>query len=327
VSLIFMDECQLVASLLRVSLGIHDFAAPSTGKKKNCNPAKSHFCTGKKGIGSCVPLTKKCAIPVTGVALQAATTISAQKPSGQPKKNQSSAGAGKKPPKSPVKLDAKTNDDWKDLAQFGVTAPPNQPIKLLNNNPTGSHDTIPVGYAARDKHFEKYATADHSGSEMSQALKDFSSLDYEGIREFERTGKESELSFGNDEKHAKAINAYIAQAPKYKGEVHRGLSLPDQPAVSEFLKKMTAEGGFELDAMSSFSSDPTTAREFDGGKYGVILKVKANQSGTSIKNISNHKDEDEVLVPKGAKYRVAGKPRLINYPGRVLIEIDMEEIE
>lgn len=39
--------------------------------EKKCNPAKSHLCIGKTGKGSCVSLTKKCKVPVTGAAREA----------------------------------------------------------------------------------------------------------------------------------------------------------------------------------------------------------------------------------------------------------------
>jgi hypothetical protein len=67
----------LYANFCEVMAGTHDFAKAATPKKKNCNPAKSHLCTGKKGIGSCVSLAKKCVIPAKGAALQAANAINA----------------------------------------------------------------------------------------------------------------------------------------------------------------------------------------------------------------------------------------------------------
>lgn len=55
--------------------GTLDFAAKkgtaAAGKKPNCNPAKSHFCQSATGKGSCVPLSKVCKYPPTGVAKQA----------------------------------------------------------------------------------------------------------------------------------------------------------------------------------------------------------------------------------------------------------------
>jgi hypothetical protein len=219
---------------------------------------------------------------------------------------------------------ANTNaEGWEAFSEFGVKAPPNKKATLLKTNPTGSHDTIPESDEVN--HFEKYATPEHTGKEIAEAIRRFSGSYSGNIREFERTGKQST---GIEEKAAAAINSYIAAAPKYKGQVHRGLSFTDPDQISKFLKNLTADGGFELTAMSSFSSKPTVAKGFDGGKYGVMLKVKGNQSGTSIKNGSSMLYENEVLVPKGTKYRVSGNPKISRDSiGRTLMEFELEEIK
>jgi phage gp29-like protein len=59
--------------------GTLEFAAKATGKKPNCNPAKSHFCQTANGRGSCVPLSKKCKFKPTG-AVQAAADYVAKAP-------------------------------------------------------------------------------------------------------------------------------------------------------------------------------------------------------------------------------------------------------
>jgi hypothetical protein len=448
-------EVELALDVLGVMVGTHDFAKAATAKKKNCNPAKSHFCIGKKNIGGCVVLSKKCAFPAKGAALQAAMEIDAQKPKPtlqsdpdldkafdptndpnldtplygsptsklsklqsiklkskgwtpeqiavveaknpamygiklqyqhglmekefgvkpKPKNPKSSkpdpSSASNQPPKSKLTtqqtkkleamgwtddkiakveaedpdfylkqtswqdkiLDAEfgnpnlnpgdVSESWEAFSEFGVTSPPNKKTTLLKTNPTGSHDTIPE-FDEVD-HFKKYATAEHTGEEIAEAVRRFSGSYSGNIRTFERTG---EQSTGIEKKAAAAINSYIAAAPKYKGQVHRGLSFTDPDKVAKFLKDLTADGGFKLNAMSSFSSKPSVAKGFDGGKYGVMLKVKGNQSGTSIKNGSSHLDENEVLVPKGTKYRISGPPKFTRDSiGRVLMEFELDEIK
>jgi hypothetical protein len=381
-------DWHLAGSILAVMAGTYDFATATSPKKMNCNPAKSHFCAGKKG-GACVSVTDKCAIPATGIALKAALAIFGQKiaelaqteiplPFGQskPVAKKGAVPPGKKgaaaPAQSPKtalskaqmdnltkkgwtkaqiqevegqtidlhkaspqlqemyllgRFDDPTNRvvgrDWDAFAKFGVKAPPNKNTKLIDRNSTGSHDTIPR--SGQQKHFEQYATKEHTGGEIADAISRFSADESGRIREFERTGKEQN---GTEKKYAAAINSYIAQAPKFKGQVHRGLTFDKPEAVSGFLKQLTQDGGLELDAMSSFSSDRNIAKSFDGGNYGVLIKVKANQSGTSIKNGSSNSGENEVLIPKGTKYRISGKPTLIvNGAGRTTIELELEEIE
>jgi hypothetical protein len=60
-----------------IATGTIEFAA-SSGKKPNCNAAKSHFCQTPNGRGSCVPLSKKCKFKPTG-AVKTAATYTGQK--------------------------------------------------------------------------------------------------------------------------------------------------------------------------------------------------------------------------------------------------------
>jgi Inorganic Pyrophosphatase/Protein of unknown function (DUF3626) len=70
-------ELHLMGGVLAVIAGNYDFATATAPKKKNCNPAKSHFCPGSKG-GACVSLSKACASPAKGSALAAAQLIQSQ---------------------------------------------------------------------------------------------------------------------------------------------------------------------------------------------------------------------------------------------------------
>ena len=70
------DQLLLASGICLVLAGTIDYrSAPIAGKKKNCNPAKSHFCVGKTGVGGCVPLSRQCAIPASGVAASTAKAI------------------------------------------------------------------------------------------------------------------------------------------------------------------------------------------------------------------------------------------------------------
>lgn len=111
----------------------------------------------------------------------------------------------------------------------------------------------------------------------------------------------SKLRKGKPQEYTEAINKMLnsPKVPRYDGEIYRGLS-------SKFLETNSLEPGteFSLQAMSSFSSNQKIAERFAGGSEGVVIKVKQNTQGVSIKNISTFAEEDEVLVPKNTKYRV-----------------------
>lgn len=108
---------------------------------------------------------------------------------------------------------------------------------------------------------------------------------------------------------------------RYGGNIYRGMILPDQSALDQFIEG--AKKGMTINCLSSFSADPVVSLEFSrkktekGGGWGadiseteksVMLIVSKNKTGVYASpymagvSISEH----EVLVKKGAKYRLTG---------------------
>ena len=108
---------------------------------------------------------------------------------------------------------------------------------------------------------------------------------------------------------------------KYGGAIYRGMILPSQEALDRFVEG--AKKGMTMNCLSSFSADPSVSLEFSrkktrkGGDWGddisesersVMLVASKNKSGVYVSRymagvpISEH----EVLVKKGAKYRLTG---------------------
>ena len=110
-------------------------------------------------------------------------------------------------------------------------------------------------------------------------------------------------------RHIDSIYNYIEKAPKYDGEIHRGISLKQAGFNQSKFEKQLENG---LDSLSSFSSNMRTADKFsseggtDSDDLRIVLSVK-NKSGVSVKRLSSAPDEDEVIVPKGVKYKIVGK--------------------
>jgi hypothetical protein len=121
---------------------------------------------------------------------------------------------------------------------------------------------------------------------------------------------------GTPTPEAQAMEKFIKGSPKYNGPVFRGLSFKNPKALAGFLD--AAGEGIDLDAMSSFSSDEKLAKAFAKGEggtatsggVGVLIRVKQNKSGVSVSPFakSDHKDEFEVVPPKGSKYKAIGTP-------------------
>jgi hypothetical protein len=98
-----------------------DFAAKpkgTGGKKKNCNPAKSHFCQSPNGSGSCVPLGKKCRFAPGATVTQASNATGKGKAKNKSSKASSTSAAPTAPAKSPQQQDIESlaaaldNNDW-----------------------------------------------------------------------------------------------------------------------------------------------------------------------------------------------------------------------
>lgn len=100
-------------------------------------------------------------------------------------------------------------------------------------------------------------------------------------------------------KQAKTIDDYIVAAPKYKGDIYRGMSL-DQSVIDD----LTVGGKFgETGRLSSWTSEKDVAQMFaegrseELGKTPVIIKTSNPSYGTPAAHLSMFgSDEQEVLV-------------------------------
>ena len=167
------------------------------------------------------------------------------------------------------------------------------------------------------------------------ALAEFSGAGYKKYRELEKTGKlssgESSEIITKMKSKVKAINQYIEKMPKFYRSIYRGVQLESQQALDDAIKKLQNGDSHELNAMSSFSSSESQARAFalaskKGQKVSIIYEVIENKSGVTIRNLSKFPEEDEVLVPKGARYKLAGDTKTFHTPGGLIITIPVKEV-
>ena len=168
-----------------------------------------------------------------------------------------------------------------------------------------------------------------------KALAKFSGAGYKKYRELEKTGKlssgESNEVVARMKSEVKAINQYIDKMPKFHGSIYRGVQLESQQALDDAIKKLQNGESHELNAMSSFSSSESQARAFalagkKDQKVSVIYEVIENKSGVTIRNLSKFPGEDEVLVPKGARYKLAGDVKTFHTPSGLIITIPVKEV-
>jgi hypothetical protein len=96
------EDLLLLRGAVMALAGIEEFAAA----KKNCNPVKSHWCVGKTGVGSCVPLSRQCAIPAKGVTASTAQAINTANSKAKGRVKKAATPAAPTPKTDPIK----TND-------------------------------------------------------------------------------------------------------------------------------------------------------------------------------------------------------------------------
>lgn len=115
-------------------------------------------------------------------------------------------------------------------------------------------------------------------------------------------GADSKIRAGTTEHYkqqAQTIHDYIVHAPKFEGEIYRGLSLPDDQ-----IARFKAGGQFEENGLlSSWTSSFEVADMFANGRSEelgttpVIIKMKNPSYGTPVSHLSIFgQEEQEVLV-------------------------------
>ena len=136
---------------------------------------------------------------------------------------------------------------------------------------------------------------------------------YSSIRAYESGGDIASKSSGASEENTKlkglvdSINNYIKKAPPYKGEIFRGLGFKTETELENFFSGLDRDSGYLLEAMSSFTTNRKVLEDYateSAQPYTVALSVLDNKSGVSIRAISTFYEEEEILTPKGALYKV-----------------------
>lgn len=156
--------------------------------------------------------------------------------------------------------------------------------------------------------------------ESAKAVWSFTEAEYEEIRKSEYAGIITP--------QIAAINRYLDRMPKFPGEIFRGKKFKTQELLDDFISKMENGSTYDLPAMSSFSSSEKSPKYFATNvsfQPSVIFQVSQNKSGVTVKNISHSKHEDEVLVKKGTRYKLAGSIQHIEHEGKKITVIPLEE--
>ena len=226
-----------------------------------------------------------------------------------------------------------------ELKKQQVT-PQKPTIEVANGRGTnGKHDDLPTSAKGQVSAIQKLTGASEDEAKASiKAIKAYVDLQgkgvvsYGAIRNVQRGILEAadggpyygssltKSEVAKVQSSIEAIDRYVKKMPAFEGVIHRGMTFKSEGDRKSFLSKIS--GGYSLEAMSSFSSSRGIAEDFAGTSSNGIIFTAKNKSGASIKQLSTTKEEEEVLVPKGVKYKLVGKPKKV---GGVVV-VEMEEI-
>lgn len=97
------------------------------------------------------------------------------------------------------------------------------------------------------------------------------------------------------------LDEYLKAAPKWEGEIWRGINVSNETA-----ERLLREPYVDMLGPSSWSSDTNVADAFAQGKGDacVLFVLKNNLSGASVTHISSNDHEMEVTAPSGVKYYI-----------------------
>ena len=232
------------------------------------------------------------------------------------------------------------NVKWNSTSKYnqylaeGKTAAAKQ-VKTLAGIKRLSDDLEPVaeGKFSAIKSMPVYVqrmVAQMGPKEATQAMKDiqeYTRNSYKDIRGAQ-TGKADPAVIAKFKPVADRIEKALTYLPKPAVPKYRGLEVSDEN-LKKYIDLAKTKGQFESKSMNSWSTSPSTAREFTGaGRESTPHKVifrTVNTRGTPIQALSEVKYEDELLTGANAKYKVFNHSIETNSKGDKYHIFDMVE--
>jgi hypothetical protein len=150
-----------------------------------------------------------------------------------------------------------------------------------------------------DAYAKKTGLSMQQVEDRAYAVRSYTATAYTQIRADQRAGKPNAT--------ADLIESHLKDSTPYKGEIYRGMSIRPGSTVED-LRRSLESGTTSLNSWTS-SNAPATgflaqqSRKSADGRTPVLLRAK-NKTGASIRELSSFELESEVLVGRGARYRV-----------------------
>jgi SPP1 gp7 family putative phage head morphogenesis protein len=185
-----------------------------------------------------------------------------------------------------------------------VTPPPKPLLPPQKYNAEQYIDNLPPAQAE----LAREAITDYTSEGMDAVMKAYQRGASEG--EMLQIIKESVLGdprkiYGSLGDEVAALDDLLANTKNFKGKTYRGMVV-DEDVFDEFRAGLRKGATWEVDSFTSTSQDLDIAEGFmypEVHQRRVLMHFK-NKTGTDIRALSEHFDEDEVLLRKGRNFKV-----------------------
>lgn len=203
----------------------------------------------------------------------------------------------------------------RQAAAGGKPAAAAKPAQVDTSKPpagTKTQTAHPPGRQLKDEKavdfIEKLTGVDRdTAEEMYDATTSFTDGFYKQIRTAGFKGSPPASAY--EKQQADLVDKMIEKAPKFDGEVFRGIGT-DPATAKQIIQK--AKDGHLINQMgaASFSTDEKIAYNFAQGESEgamIIFVTKGVQNGTSVRALSKYTNENEVLMSSQARWKPTGK--------------------
>jgi hypothetical protein len=192
---------------------------------------------------------------------------------------------------------------------------------------TGGGDT----YEAKLSEWRKSLT-----SEEMDSIGEYTGPTFKKIRSCQNEGK------GCNEKitsHMGNLSKALERAPKFEGEVYRGVAFTSKKKLVEFVAAVQKEGFLVEKGFTSTSSSKSIASKFtkkqktssfEAGlqqEKSVLIKLKS-KTGVDISAVSSYPKEKEVLIKPPSKWKLnkVSSTSIPSVVGGKMVVLEMEEV-
>ena len=154
-----------------------------------------------------------------------------------------------------------------------------------------------------------------------RSLQEYSGKNYNEVNEYLLTGK----SRGDRDildSQIRNISKILSKAPKYEGEVFRGMRFENQDKFNNFISQCGEGERISMRNFTSTSINKSVASKFAGSfDYSILCTIKS-KNGVFLGSISENVDEREVLFNHESEFKISDIKEISGSK----FEVTMEEV-